>query len=256
MHLKNAALTLILASSAMAADAPYVGKWKLNADKSDYASTTLTYTQLPGGEMQCTVDAQSYKFKMDGKDYPDPFGDIAAWKAIDANTWETTWKTNGKVISTDTVKLSSDGKTLTVESTGTKPNGDKMDDTTVFRRLSGGPGLAGQWKTEKVSSATPSLIEFVPGAGDALTFKMSDMELTCDGKFDGKEHSCTGPTMTPGWTFTYARNGASGVDLAIMKDGKPLYKYTYRASADGKTLTQTGGSIESREIVKMVYDRQ
>ena len=80
-----------------AADAPYAGKWKMNVAKSNFGDTTVTYEQMPGGEMKTTADGQSYTFKTDGKDTMTPWGVTVAWKAIDANTWEMTEKTNGKV---------------------------------------------------------------------------------------------------------------------------------------------------------------
>jgi len=257
MQLSNGALLLILAVATLpAADATYAGKWKMNPAKSDFGSTTITYTLLPSGEMQCTVDGQSYNFRMDGKDYPDPFGDTAAWKSIDANNWQTTWKLNGKVIFTDAVKLSADGNTLTIESTGTKPNGEKMDDTATFQRVSGGSGLTAKWKTQKVASAAPGVFEFVPSGTDGLTYKMTDMGMTCDAKLDGKDYTCSGPTVGPGWTMAYSKHGAKMLEIAVKKDGKQLYSYAYTFSADGKVMTATGGSTATKERVKIVYDRQ
>jgi hypothetical protein len=257
MRLLKASFALTLAAATLAAaDASYVGKWKLNPAKSDFGSTTITYAQLPSGEMQATVDGQSYKFKMDGKDYPDPFGDTAAWKSIDAGSWQTTWKVNGKVTWTDSVKLSADGKALTVESTGTKPNGDKMDDTSTFQRVSGGPGLAGKWKTQKFNSSAPSVFEFAPSGSNGLTLREIDVNMTCDAKTDGKDYACSGPTMGPGWTVAYTKADARVLELAVKKDGKLLYKFSYAASADGKTLTATGGAAATNEKVKIIYDRQ
>lgn len=63
-----------------AADPPYAGKWKMNPAKSDLGQMTVTYEQLPSGDMQATIDGQSYKFRMDGKDYPAVYGTTAAWK--------------------------------------------------------------------------------------------------------------------------------------------------------------------------------
>jgi len=116
--------TLVAATTLAAADLPYAGKWKMNPAKSDFGGTTIAYTNLPSGEWEATMDGQTYKFKMDSKDYPDPFGSMAAWKSIDANTWQMTSKLNGKVLTTDTLKLSADGNSLTVTSKGTKPNGE------------------------------------------------------------------------------------------------------------------------------------
>lgn len=257
MRVRNAGFTFILAIGTLAAaDAPYAGKWKMNPAKSDFGSTTITYAQLPSGEMQCTIDGQTYKFKMDGQDYPDPFGDMAAWKMVDANNWQTTWKVNGKLIYTDAVKVSQDGKSLTIESTGTKPNGEKMDDTATYQRVSGGPGLAGKWKAQKMSSAAPTVFEFAPNGADGLTFRMVDFQMVCDAKLDGKDYACTGPTLGPGWTLALSKSGAHGLDGSIKKDAKLLYKYTYSTSADGKTLTATGGAATTNEKVKILYDKQ
>jgi hypothetical protein len=52
------------------------------------------------------------------------------------------------------------------------------------------------------------------------------------------------------------KSGARGLDLTVKRDGKQLYKVAYTVSADGKTLTETGGSTLTNEKVKVVYDRQ
>jgi hypothetical protein len=255
MQLSRVCLSLILAVASLDAAGPaYVGKWKLNPAKSDFGSTTVTYTQLPSGETQCTVDGQSYNFKTDGKDYPSPFGNTAAWKSVDASTWQTTWKVNGKTVVTDRVKISPDGKTLTIEETGTKPNGEKIDDTTTYQRVSGGPGLAGKWKTQKMNSASPGVFEFSQTA-DVLTYK-DDQNMTCPTRLDGKDSPCSGPSMGPGWTVAVTNVNARGFDLAVKKDGKLLYKYTYTVPADGKTMMMTGGATATNEKVTAIYDRQ
>src|SRR6266566_2960192 len=184
MSTRSLFLCAVVAAAALAASSlPYAGKWKMNPAKSDFAGTTTTFESLPSGEWRSTADGQSYKFKMDGKDYPDGLGDTAAWKSIDANTWQTTWKLNGKVLSTDTLKTGTDGS-LIVSNRGTKPNGEPIDSTTTFQRVSGGPGLAGKWKTTTVKSGSPTVMELVPSGSDSLTFKEPAIGLTCDGKLD------------------------------------------------------------------------
>ncbi|HXS97253.1 MAG TPA: hypothetical protein VN736_21800 [Candidatus Limnocylindrales bacterium] len=249
-------LGVFFSAALVAADSPFAGTWKMNPAKSNLTGTTITYKQLAGGEMEATLDGQSFKFKMDGKQYPDPFGDVAAWKAVDANTWQTDWTLNGKPLASDTLKLLADGKTLTVESKGTKPNGDKFDDTTVFQRVSGGPGLPGTWKTAKVNVGAPSVFEFVPSGANALTFKMVDMKMQCDTKVDGKDYPCSGPEVGPGWTLSLAKSADRAMDLVIKKDGKPFYKYSDTVSADGKTLTEIGGASATNEKMKIVFDKQ
>ena len=86
MRLKRLILLIAAALGAMmAADSPFVGKWKLNPAKSQFAGTTTTYETLPSGEMQMTAEGQSYKFKIDGKEYPAMWGSTATWKQLDPN---------------------------------------------------------------------------------------------------------------------------------------------------------------------------
>jgi hypothetical protein len=254
--LLSVVLTLAVTASVSAADRPYVGTWKMNPAKSDFGQTTITYEQLPSGEMQATTAGQSYKFKLDGNDYRDPFGNTAAWKSLSSTRWQTTWKLNGKVLYTDTLTLSADGKTLTVNSKGTKPNGETQDDTIVSERVSGGPGLAGRWKAKNMKSTAPSVLEIAQSGADGLTFKIVDMGMSCDGKLDGKDHPCAGPTLAPGWTAAFSTPSPQALDMMIKNNGKPLFKLSYTVSADGKTLTENGVATAANEKTKVVYERQ
>jgi hypothetical protein len=248
---------MVAATTAVAAqDLPYAGTWKMNPAKSDFGQTTITYEQMPSGEMKSTAAGQTYTFKIDGKEYPAVFGADAAWTSLGPSTWQTVWKLKGKVLSTDTVTLSPDGKTLTVNSKGTKPDGETLDDTVVSERVSGGPGLSGKWKTKNLKSASPSVLEIAASGTDGLTFKIVDMQLSCEAKFDGKDHPCSGPTLAPGWTVAVAKQGARALDMTIKNNGKVVFKTSYTVSADGKTLTEHGIATGSNEKTTVVYDRQ
>jgi hypothetical protein len=256
MHILNIFLCACVSALAVAAaDLPYAGKWKMNPAKSDFGAITITLESLPSGEWRSTADGQSYTFKMDSKDYSDGLGDTAAWKVIDANTWQTTWKLNGTVLSTDTLRVGTDGS-LTVSTKGTSPNGEAIDDTTTFQRVSGGPGLAGKWKTKNVKSGSPEVMELLPSGGDGLSFKEPANGLTCDARLDGKDYPCTGPTLPPGWTVAMSKAGARSLDLMVKKDGKAFFKVTYTVAADGKSLTESGGATATNEKIKVAYDRQ
>jgi hypothetical protein len=239
-----------------AADAPYVGKWKMNVAKSNFGETTMTYEQLPGGEMKATADGQSYTFKTDGKDNMTPWGVTAAWKAVDANTWELTNKTNGKVSGTSTLKLSADGKTMTVDSKNVKADGGISDDSTTFQRVSGGPGLAGKWKTKSLKTSSPEMLGLTQNGSDGLTLTYGNEGASCEAKFDGKDYPATGTIWPAGWTCAIAKNGARAIDLTWKKDGKDMYKTTLTASANGKVLTEAGSAPGVNEKVTLVYDKQ
>lgn len=256
MHLRISFLFVFAAALMSAAgDLPYAGTWKVNHDKSNFGGTTIAYATSPSGEWQATEDGQSYKFKMDGSDYSDGLGEIAEWKSIGANTWQTTWKLNGKTLATDTLRVGTDG-ILTVNTKGTRPNGETIDETTTLQRVSGGPGLAGKWKTKNVKSGSPEVMELVPSANNGLSYRAPSMSMTCDGKLDSKDYPCTGPSVASGWTAAMTKSGASMLNVTVKKNGKPFYRYEYTASADGKTLTMVGGSTATKEKIRVVYDRQ
>jgi hypothetical protein len=239
-----------------AADLPYAGKWKLNVAKSDFGETTVTFAQTASGEMQFTAAGQSYTFRMDGKDYPGLFGRTATWKQIDANTWETANKQDGKLLSTETTKLSADGKTLSINAKGPKPAGGTFDQTIVYERVSGGPGLVGKWKTKNVETSAPTVLELTPSGSDGLTVNIPDFKITSEVKFDGKDYPAVGPGVPPGLTLAIQKAGPRSFDMTEKQNGKPLFKLSFTVSADGKTLTETGGPIGVSEKFKAVYDRQ
>jgi hypothetical protein len=244
------------ATMLWAGDPPYAGTWKLNPAKSDFGETTVTYEEMGGGELKFTGDGQSYTFKADGKDYPTPWGNSSAWKAIDANSWEYTSKTNDKVVSTATLKLAADGKTLTVDAKNLKATGETSNDTAIYERLSGKSGLAGKWKTKNLKIGSPGTLTITPSGADGLTLTFVEEKGTCSAKFDGKEHPATGPIWPSGWTCAIAKNGPTAFDVTWKKDGKVMYKDTFTPSADGKTLTDLSGAPATTEKVKAVYDRQ
>ena len=248
---------LLAAAGTLAAAGPsYFGKWKFNPGKSDFGESTVTFAQTATGAMQLTADGQSFTFQADGKDYPTPYGETAAWKQIDASTWETIHKLNGKTLATDTVKLSADGQMLTIESKGTKPAGGAFENTTAFQRVSGTAGLAGQWKTRNVKSSSPETLELAASGENGLLFQSPDIRMTSAAKFDGKDYPVTGPTLAAGWTLALRKAGPLAFDMTVKQNGKPLYEMTFRVSPDGKTLTETGCPTGVKENYTAVYDRE
>jgi hypothetical protein len=92
---------------------------------------------------------------MDEKDYSTGMGGTAAWKVIDRHTWQNTWKSNERTLSVETLTLGADGNTLIVTNKGTKPNGEPIDDSTTFQRVTAGSGLEGRWVSKRVNPGSP-----------------------------------------------------------------------------------------------------
>jgi hypothetical protein len=113
---------LAAAGTAFAADNPWVGKWKLDPSQSKLTGDTIHFASGAGGEMSFTEEGHTSKFKLDGQPYKTWSGAEGAWKKVDDNTFQTHWTRDGKDLVTDTWTISSDGKTLKVETKGTRPD--------------------------------------------------------------------------------------------------------------------------------------
>jgi hypothetical protein len=151
MKTKTIGLTLaicFLAGAACFAANPQVGTWKLNEAKSKFTPGTTKNTMVVykavGNEVKVTVDGRDAKGnathtewtgKFDGKDYPvtgDPTSDARSYKKIDDRTLELTVKKNGKVTAAGRIVVSADGKSRTVNTSGTDAKGKKFKNTTVY----------------------------------------------------------------------------------------------------------------------------
>ena len=127
-----------------------VGTWELNVAKSNYGSGTapksVTLTiEAAGAGFKATVDSVgadgvvrhwALSGKYDGKDNPITgncqYGDIVALARVDVNTTTSTYKMGGKINMTQTLVMSSDGKTMTVTGTSTDANGQTVSSVAVY----------------------------------------------------------------------------------------------------------------------------
>ena len=64
----------IAVSVLSAADAPYIGKWKLNPAKSQFKGQTVLIEKTPDGGFHVHQNDLDFTFKLDGKEYPTPDG--------------------------------------------------------------------------------------------------------------------------------------------------------------------------------------
>ena len=149
-----AGVVAVVLASSIQAQAPkgLVGTWKLNAAKSTFSpgpapkSMTVTYAAVGADGVKVIIDvvpadgpAQHWEMsgQYDGKESPvvgNPNADTVSFKKIDDLTGESTFKKGGKVTSTNVRKLSADGKTLTVTSSGTTLDGKARKDVQVFEK--------------------------------------------------------------------------------------------------------------------------
>lgn len=140
------------AQSAPTIDKSYMGIWKLNVSKSVYENAamprenTRIHEDRGGGfvlVIQDGVNAQGakthseYIYKPDGKDYPvaapgAPGVQHIALKAVDPTTVTYQQKLDGRVTSDGKRTMSKDGRTMTLEQTGTNAQGQKVHTIAIY----------------------------------------------------------------------------------------------------------------------------
>jgi hypothetical protein len=78
----------------------------------------------------------TYTAQYDGKDVPigNSALDTVSLRRIDASTVERTGKVRGAMIETALMKISDDGKILTITTEGTMPKGETYKSTQIFKR--------------------------------------------------------------------------------------------------------------------------
>ena len=143
-----AVLAFLVCVTMSFAQSPAMGAWKLNEANSKIPAgapknTTVVY-EAAGDNVKVTVDGvdgqgkpahNEWTGKFDGKDYPvtgDTASDVRSYKQIDDHTLELTAKKGGKVTIEGKVTVSADGKTRTVQATGTDPSGKKVKTEGVY----------------------------------------------------------------------------------------------------------------------------
>ena len=132
----------------------FTGTWKLNISMSQYnpgppPRSLTSHVDIMGDTANFTFDGYDsagkaispaeITIKLDGKDYPiegDPTRDTIAMKKIDDYTIEETNKKGGKVTTITRTVYAKDGKSRTATTTGTTPDGQKVNNVAFFDRLS------------------------------------------------------------------------------------------------------------------------
>ena len=130
---------------------PMLGTWKLDPANSKFSpgpalkGQTATLDAVDGGmkvvadriEADGTRTHFEWTAKFDGKDYPvkgDPGRDVVSVRKIDDYTLEITNKKAGNVISLLRAVYARDGKSRTETTTGTNPQGQKIENVTVWSK--------------------------------------------------------------------------------------------------------------------------
>lgn len=237
---------------------PWVGTWKLDKAKSHLAGQTFTYSKGANGLDHFSDGATEYDFTANGIDYPIMGGMTESWTSTGANTWTVTDKLNGKVVTTSTVELSKDCKTMKSTTTGTRPDGSSMNDESTYMKVKPSDGcLEGTWKSVKVSTSAPGMWIVSQTSPDEWKWEVPDWKETITGKPDGSDLAVTGPAVASGMTVAIKQDGPRKITYTVKENGKTLGEGEQTLAANGKSFTdQSWVPGKENEKQTSVYDKQ
>jgi hypothetical protein len=254
--MQSAALAFLFVAATSAADSPFTGTWKLNADESKLTGLRLKIQNLGGNKYKFIFGDDSQTIVADGTDQPNKYGGTWSVKQEGSNTWKEVDKRDGKITSTSTWALSDDGQRLEIKTEGTRADGSSFTDEMKTKRTAGTSGLVGTWESTDMKIGSPTDWQIQPYDGNGLTFLYPSSKEQLDIKFDGKDYASRGPRTTPGATSSGRRVDDRTLDITVKLKGKVIEHDEYKVSEDAKKLTLTAHypGIETPQTI--VYDRQ
>jgi hypothetical protein len=120
------------------------GTWKLNPTESSFQGQVLNILISAEGEYRFD-EKSSHSIRCDGKDRPIGNNRTLVCVKGGVTALDITVKENGVKTRATHDELSTDGKAFTTTVTEFRPSGPVITSQTVFSRLSGADGFAGQW---------------------------------------------------------------------------------------------------------------
>jgi hypothetical protein len=248
-------MAMVTAATAVAQN-PFAGTWKLNQEKSQLAGDTLKFGPAEGQAIELKAGGVTYSFRVDGNNYAMPSGNLAVWRQTSPNSWTTEYrKPDGKLFSSDTWKISTDDKNLSVTTSGVKANGDLYTDTAEYERTAGSSGLMGGWKSTQVKLSSPDEFSIQESGLDGLILKVPAMKITCEASWDGKEVAVQGPDVPTGLRVAFSRTGPFSFRLVQKLNGSVVSSAVYTVSDDRGTMTEVGGAPGDPPAT-MVWEKQ
>ena len=227
------------------ADSPFDGTWKADVKSAQTPSKPDVFL-LEKGTWTCKTCTPEITVPADGMDHAvtgHPYYDSVAVKATDEHTVQETDKKGGKVVSTSTSTISSDGKTMITDFTdSSNSNAEPVKGKVTEARVGAmapkdAHAISGSWHVSSFSGFSDNgLMVTYKVDGDSLTM-MSPTGQKYTAKLDGTDSPMTGD---PGISSVSVKKTSAGTIVETDKrDGKAIGVATMIVSKDGKSMKVT-----------------
>ncbi|MGE5625389.1 MAG: hypothetical protein ACM3ZT_07565 [Bacillota bacterium] len=243
----------VMASAAWAAEAPFVGTWKLDPSKTTLADV-MKVESAGGNKYTFDVGGGPETVTADGTDQPGYAGTTVAVTLTGPDSLKFVRKQAGRVLLTAYWKLSQDGSTLNDDFTSFAPDGSPSNVKMVFARTAGTSGLMGTWESTSAAVNFQLTITIQPYDGSGLSLiPTSDKPKNLT--FDGKDYPNLSSNAPAGSTYSARRVSARSFEMTDKVDGKVMDTREYVLSPDHKTLTVTIHKTGVRSPNILVFER-
>jgi hypothetical protein len=232
-------IAAVLVAVPAIADSPFDGTWKMNPQSAEFQDHE-TFS-LQNGMWRCTTCVPKIAVKADGnpqKTSGSPYHDALAVREVNDHTVEIKSYKDGKVVQTETLTASDDGKELSTEFSFTSENGQQGNGKGTYERTASGAAgvnkVSGTWKPVKFDSASDSMVTFTfktDGDGISMNDGTGDSYTA---KFDGKDYEYKGD---PGVTSVVLKKiDANTIEETDKRNGKVISVTRMTVAADGKSM--------------------
>jgi hypothetical protein len=235
------AFAALLMPMPAAAQSAFDGTWKIDMNKVDFSKKPDVFV-LQNGMYACKTCVPAYDVKADGTDQSvsgHPYYDTVAIKVVNDHAIEETDKKNGKVVSTSTSTVSSDGNTVmftfsdSSNTNGGPPVTGKGEATRVAKGPAGSNAISGSWRTTKIEGLSDNAIVW--------TYKVSGDEIAMTNQtgqsYTAKLNGTDAPMKgDPGITSVSVKmKGKDTLEETDKREGKVISVFKMTVAADGKT---------------------
>jgi hypothetical protein len=213
---------------------PWNGSWKIDPSTMKYDGPSFTVTTDAAGYVVTREGKPGPKTICDSKPHSDPDGSmVTCSKAGSGYVVEVSEK--GKRTDRIVTSLSADRKMMTRKNEVFPTDGSSpFTITTGAKRLSGGPGMNGEWKIVSFRESQDKGILSLSVKGDTIGFKETDNDKPVMCKLDGT------PVNFDGRTMSVKSEGTHTLKVTYRSSkGELQRENTFVLSPDGKMITET-----------------
>jgi hypothetical protein len=245
----------LLAATSLAANDPFVGKWKLNPSKSKLTDQ-MKVDSVGGNKYAITFGPGAVDTVVaDGSDQPGLRGTTLSVAVEGPNKWKVVRKKEGRMLIAATWTLSEDDKTLTDDFKGFQPDGSTFNLLYVYQRTAGESGFPGTWESVSEQMNSAFELDVQPYEGDGLSFLNPAQKSSKNIKFDGRDYPDIGPNAA-GMVSAGRRVNTHDLEITDKFEGKVTDNQEITLSTDLKTLTMTVRRVGQNKPNVLVFDRE